>query len=92
MSRPWEISHHAALRIIGMCIPPAAVRECMDNPQLVRGILYQGKVNELFMRGEIGMVFDPRRKRIVTAIWKDGDPSDRRNISKVYEGGGWIDY
>lgn len=98
MSRAFNITRHAALRIQDMCIPPGVVREIMEHPDRV----YDAKHTEsrrtpngprrVYCKGKVALLVAVETMVILTVLWSGPEGYDRNDLSKIWQEGGWIDY
>lgn len=98
MSRPWDMTRHAADRIQEMCIPPQVIRDVLAEPERTydtRGTMARRTPNgprRMYCKGKLAILVASDQRRILTVLWSDQEVYDRGDITKVWEEGGWIDY
>jgi hypothetical protein len=97
VSRPFAMTRHAAERIQEMCIPPKVIRDVLDNPERT----YDAKPTmsrrtpngprRIYCKGKVAILVAVETLTILTVLWS-GEPYDRNDVGRIWQGGGWIDY
>jgi hypothetical protein len=82
-----------------MCIPPQAIRACLDDPAIKadqpgqhgRMAAFRGRQRQIYSRDGLHLVVDPGDKVVITAYVKREEFA-RDDLTYIWQGGGWVDY
>lgn len=98
MTRAWNMTRHAAMRIQDMCIPPSVVRDILENPERTyddNHTMSRRTPNgprRMYCKGKVALLVATEERMILTALWAGPQKWSREDLDLTWKDGGWIDY